>query len=310
MLKPRALQSGDRVAIVAPASSFPAEELQAGVSELRALGFDAVYTEAVLARDHYTAGPADMRAADLIRAWTDPSVRAVIAARGGYGSVHLLPLLDPAGFRERPKPFVGFSDNTTLLTWLRQSCGLVAFHGPMIEHRLSRGEGGYDRDTFLRCLCRPEPPGEISHDGLEVLAGGEVSGELVGGTLTLLTASLGTPYAFSPPRRCVLFLDEVAERPYKLDRMLTQMRLAGLLQNVGAIVFNELPRCGEAGEPGEHPAARETVRRVLEGFPGPILYGLRSGHTEGPTLTLPFGVRARVVAGSRPALVIEEGAVC
>jgi muramoyltetrapeptide carboxypeptidase len=306
LARPRALQPGDRVAIVAPASPFPPEELDAGCAELRRLGFDPVYTDAVFARDGYLAGPPEQRARDLLDAWTDPATAAVIAARGGYGSVQLLPLLNVAAFAEAPKAFIGYSDNTSLMTWLMQACGIVTFHGPMIDRRLARGEAGYDRATFTRSLCRAEPLGEIAPPQLEALAPGEALGELVGGTLTQLVASLGTPFAFDPPAGCVLFLDEVAERPYRLDRMLTQLRLSGLLVRAAAIVFNELPQCEE---PGGTPTARDTVRRVLAGFPGPILFGLPSGHTDGPTLTLPFGVMARAVAAGRPRLVIEESAV-
>jgi muramoyltetrapeptide carboxypeptidase len=307
MRKPRALRPGDRIAIVAPASPFAREAFDAGVAELRQLGFEPVYTEAVFARDRYLAGPADLRARDFLDAWTDPSVAAIVAARGGYGSVHLLPLLSVDAFRGTPKAFIAYSDNTSVLTWLMQECGVVAFHGPMVEGRFARGEAGYDRDTFTRCLCRTEPAGEIAPAQLEALAPGEAAGELVGGTLTQLVASLGTPFAFDPPAGCVLFLDEVAERPYRLDRMLTQLRLSGLLERAAAIVFNELPECDE---PGGEPRARDAVRSVLRDFRGPILYGLPSGHTDGVMLTLPFGVLARVFAGARPALLIEEAAVC
>jgi muramoyltetrapeptide carboxypeptidase len=294
------------VAIVATASPFPREELDAGCAELRSLGFEPVYTDAVFARDAYLAGPPELRARDLLDAWTDPAIAAVIAARGGYGSVQLLPRLNAEAFRASPKAFVGYSDNTSLMTWLMQTCGIVTFHGPMIDRRLARGAAGYDRETFVRSLCRAEPAGEIAAPTVEALAPGEAMGELVGGTLTQLVASLGTPFAFDPPAGCVLFLDDVAERPYRLDRMLTQLRLSGLLVRAAAIVFNELPQCDE---PGGTPTARDTVRRVLRDFPGPILFGLPSGHTEGPTLTLPFGVMARVVADARPRLVIEEAAV-
>jgi muramoyltetrapeptide carboxypeptidase len=139
------------------------------------------------------------------------------------------------------------------------------------------------------------------------LSGGEAAGELVGGTLTQLVASLGTPFAFNPPAGCVLFIDEVAERPYRVDRMLTQLRLSGLLTRVAAIVCNQMPRCEE---PGGGVEVRDVVRSVLRDFPGPILFGLPSGHTDGPTLTLPFGVLVRVIGGGRPALVVEEAAVC
>jgi muramoyltetrapeptide carboxypeptidase len=129
---------------------------------------------------------------------------------------------------------------------------------------------------------------------------------LIGGTLTQIVASLGTPYAFEPPKGCALFIDEIAERPYRLDRMLTQLRLSGILARTSAIVFGELPRCDE---PGGAPTAQDVILDVLSGFPGPILFGLPSGHTAGPTLTLPFGVRARVTAEPTPGISIDEPAV-
>jgi muramoyltetrapeptide carboxypeptidase len=306
MRKPRALRSGDRIAIVAPASPFARDAFDAGVAELRALGFEPVFEESVFDRLPYLAGTAESRAAAFQGAWADPSIAAIVAARGGYGSVHLLPLLNPGVFNAAAKPFIGYSDNTSLLTWLNQVCRIVAFHGPMIEGRFAKGESAYDLDTFTRCLCRAEPAGAITDPRVEVIKPGEASGMLVGGTLTKLTSSLATPYAFDPPHGCVLFLDDVAERPYRLDRMLTQLRLAGVLVRVSAIVFGVMPGCDE---PGGGPTARDVMAELLKDFAGPVLFGLPSGHTDGPTLTLPFGVRARVLAGARPELIIEEAAV-
>jgi muramoyltetrapeptide carboxypeptidase len=306
MRKPRALRSGDRISIVAPASPFAREDFDAGVEEMRNLGFEPVYDEEVFARDRYLAGSPELRARLFQTAWTDRSTSAVVAVRGGYGSVHLLPLLDPRRTQAAPKIFMGYSDNTSLLTWLTQQCGIVAFHGPMLAGRLARGSAGYDRDTLIRCVCRPEPVGEIAHPQLETLVTGEAVGSLVGGTLTQLAASLGTPFAFCPPDGCVLFLDEVGERPYRLDRLLTQLRLAGILSRTSAIVFGELPQCDE---PGGSLVARDTVRELTRDFRGPVLFGLPSGHTDGACLTIPFGVRTRVIGGPRPALVIEEPAV-
>ncbi len=306
MRKPRALRPGDRIAVVAPASAFARVEFDAGVAELRSLGFHPTYEESVFERRAYAAGSATTRAAAFARAWRDPSIAALFAVRGGYGSVHLLPLLGESLLLGEPKAFIGYSDNTSLLAWLTLIGGIVSFHGPMLEGRLARGEAGYDRSTFMRCLCRPEPADEISHPQIEVLHSGEAAGILIGGTLTQLCASLGTPYAFDPPAGCVLFLDEVAERPYRLDRMLTQLYLSGILSRASALVFGELPRCDE---PGGSPTAREVVEELTRGFRGPILYGLPSGHTSGPTMTLPFGVRARVLTTPRPSLIIEEAAV-
>ena len=304
--KPRALAAGDRVAVVAPASPFTREEFDSGLHELRRLGFVPVYDESVFARQGYVAGSAGVRAAAIHAAWRDPSIAALIGVRGGYGSAQLLPLLDREEARRASKPFVGYSDLTSMLTFLTLRCDRVAFHGPMLAGRLGRGAAGYDEDSFVRTLCRREAPGELAPPGLESIREGEASGMLLGGTMTQLLASLGTPYAFDPPAGCVLFLDEVGERPYRLDRMVTQLAQAGVLARASAVVIGELPKCDE---PSGDPTARAVMADLFADFPGPALIGFPSGHTVGPAMTLPFGVRARVVGGNRPRLVIEEAAV-
>jgi muramoyltetrapeptide carboxypeptidase len=302
--KPRRLQRGDRVALIAPASPFNRDEFDAGVHELSQLGFEPVYDERIFLRDRFVAGPAPLRAKAIHDAWLDPSIAALIAVRGGYGSAQLLPLLDPALMRAVPKVFVGYSDVTALLAFhLRHD--VVAFHGPMIEHRLSAGEKGYHRDSFMRATCSAEPMGELRPDTLEALRAGEASGVLVGGTLTQLSVSLGTPWAFDASEGCVLFLEDVGERPYRIHRMLTQLSQAGVLGRASALVFGELPSCDEPG--GEH-AIRDVLREYVAEFNGPVLFGFPSGHTAGATWTLPLGVRARITT-SPPAVVIEEAAV-
>ncbi|HEY7790415.1 MAG TPA: LD-carboxypeptidase [Vicinamibacterales bacterium] len=306
MLKPPALCPGDRLAIVAPASPFARDAFDRGVAEITRLGFEPVFDDRVFARRPHVAGEPAVRAAALRQAWQDPSIAGVIAVRGGYGSVQVLPLLDADAMRRTPKLFVGYSDLTSVLTFLTISCGLVAIHGPMLDGRLARGVEGYDADSFVRTVMRAEPVGELAPPGLEVLRAGDVSGLLLGGTLTQLAASLGTPYAFQPPAGHILFLEDVGERPYRLDRLLMQLRLAGILERAAAIVWGELPGCDE---PGGEPTARASIADALSDFDGPILFGFPSGHTAGPLWTLPFGVRARVVAGRTPRLVIEEAAV-
>jgi len=306
MHKPRALAPGDRIAVVAPASPFSREEFDSGLQELRRLGFVPVYDDSVFARQRYVAGSAAVRAAAIRAAWRDPSIAGLIGVRGGYGSVQLLPLLDREEARQASKPFIGYSDLTSMLTYLTLGCDTVAFHGPMLAGRLGRGASGYDEDSFVRTLCRREPAGELAAPGLESIRPGEARGTLVGGTMTQLLASLGTPYAFDPPAGCVLFLDEVGERPYRLDRMITQLVQAGLLRRASALVLGELPKCDE---PSGDPTARAVIADLLADFPGPVLFGFPSGHTIGPAMTLPLGVIARVVAGATSRLVIEEAAV-
>ncbi len=306
MLKPRALSPGDRIALVSPASPFSREEFDKGVGELRALGFSPAYDESVFAREGYVSGPAALRARALRAAWADPSIAALVGVRGGYGSAQLLPLLDRDELIASPKAFVGYSDLTMLLSFLTTGCGIVAFHGPMVDRRLSLGAEGYDRQSFLNALCRREPLGELAPQGLEAIRRGDASGPLFGGTLTQLLASLGTQYAFDPPPGYVLFIDEVGERPYRLDRMMTQLRQTGLLAQASAVVIGELPRCDE---PEGDATGRRVMADLLRDFPGPVVIGFPSGHTTGPVVTLPLGVACRVVADSRSALVIQEPAV-
>jgi muramoyltetrapeptide carboxypeptidase len=306
MIKPRALVPGDRVAIVAPASSFRRDEFDEGVAEIERMGFIPVFDDSVFARLRHVAGPPELRADAIRRAWNDPSIRALIAVRGGYGSAQVLPLLSASDARRAGKVFVGYSDLTALLTFLTVHCGIVAFHGPMLAGRLSRGEDGYDRDSFVRAVCRSEPMGELAPCGLECVNAGEAAGVLLGGTLTQLTSSLGTPFAFDPPNGYILLLDEVGERPYKLDRMLTQLSQAGLLARARAIVVGQLPRCDEPSGDG---TARAVVAELLAGFPGPVVIGFPTGHTTGAAVTLPLGVECRVIADRNPRLVIEEAAV-
>jgi muramoyltetrapeptide carboxypeptidase len=306
MLKPRALAPGDRLAVVAPASPFDRVEFDEGIAEIERLGFVPVYDESVFARTSYVAGPPALRASAIHQAWDDPGISGVIAVRGGYGSAQVLPLLDTAAARRAAKPFVGYSDVTAILTLLTINCGIVAFHGPMLAGRLGRGEAGYDRASFEQALCRSEPMGELSAPSVEAVRHGEARGMLLGGTLTQLLASLGTPYAFAPPPEYVLFLDEAGERPYRLDRMVTQLRQTGLLAHAAAVVIGELPRCDE---PSGRPTGRAVMAELFADFPGPVLLGFPSGHTTGPAMTLPLGVMARVIGGPHPRLIIEEAAV-
>jgi muramoyltetrapeptide carboxypeptidase len=307
LIKFRPVRKGSRVALVAPASAFYRPEFDAGVDELRRIGLDPVWDDKVFERQAITAGSARVRVTTMMRA-LDDGVDAVIAVRGGYGSVELLPLLDAERIRRSRTAVVGYSDITSLHSYLAAVVGLASVHGAMIEGRLARGPAAYDPDTFLRSLGS-EPLGEIAPPTLETLSPGDhtvASGALAGGTLIQLLASLATPYEFRPPAAHVLFLDEVNERPYKLHRMLMQLRLSGRLERASAIVFGQLPGCDE---PGGRLTARDVILDVLQDFRGPVLFGFPAGHSTAPLVSMPLGVQTRVVADpSRPCLIFEEAA--
>src|SRR5712691_5050280 len=181
MLKPRAVAPGARIAVVSPASPFSREEFDRGVNELRRLGYEPTYDEDVFARaGAYLSGAPDLRASAFSRAWSDPSIAALIAVRGGYGSVQMLPLLDQELIRRTPKLFIGYSDTTSILSWLTCRCGITALHGPMLEGRLAKGPDGYDEASFVGLLQNGAGL-TLSPDGVGVVRGGEAVGPLFGG---------------------------------------------------------------------------------------------------------------------------------
>ena len=301
----RRLTPGDRVAFVAPASGISADELDRAVAGLAAVGLSASFDDSVFLKDRFTAGSAAARAEAIHKALLDPGVAGLFAVRGGYGSAQLLPLIDVKLLQSARKPLIGYSDITALLCLYLQN-GLTAVHGPMADRRLSKGPEGFDVDSFRRVVMEPAPAGELRPPGLEPMHAGKASGVLVGGTLTQLMALMGTPWAFHPPEGCILFLEDIGERPYRIHRLLTQAAQAGIFGRARAIVFGEFPGCIE---PGGDPAISDVLREFTAELKCPVMFNFPSGHTAGPTWTLPLGVRAEVESGPSPVLRILESAV-
>jgi muramoyltetrapeptide carboxypeptidase len=295
---------GSRVALVAPASPVDRSVVEAGAAELRRLGFEPVWDESVFAREGFVAGSVELRARALNHALTRPDVDAVVAVRGGYGSIEILPRLDIDRIAERRTAFVGYSDVTSVHLFLAGLAGMRSVHGPMIDRRLATGPAAYDPVSFVASLGTA-PMGELRSATVDVIRSGEAEGPLFGGTLTQMLASFETPFSITFPPGHVLFIDEVGERPYRLRRMLAQWQLSGRLAHAAAIVFGQLPGCDE---PSGTPTAASVIAEVLADFNGPVLTGFPSGHTTTPLVTLPLGVRVRVHAGSDPRLVFDEPA--
>jgi muramoyltetrapeptide carboxypeptidase len=290
------------------ASPCRREDVEGGADQLRTFGFEPIVIAPVDpgAAPAYVAGAAAARATQLRDALVDPGIAAVIATRGGYGSAHLLPFLDWAEVRAARTLLIGYSDITALLDAFAGRAGLVSIHGPMAEGRLARGAGSFDHESFLRIVCEPAAFGKVAAPQAQTLQAGQARGVLRGGTLTQLAALLGTPWAYAAAEPTILFLDEVNERPYRLDRLLWQLRAAGVFDAVTGVVLNELPGCDD---PGGSVTALDAVRHALRGFEGPIVAGVPSGHTAGVMITLPIGVEATLQAGTDVSFSIDEPAV-
>jgi muramoyltetrapeptide carboxypeptidase len=280
-----------RLAVVAPASNADPEKVQRGVERLRALGHTVTLMSHVLTQAWpYFAATPEQRLADLHAAFADPEIDAVICIRGGYGSNYLLERLDLELLRRNPKPFIGYSDHTAIASWMLDQADVPVLHGPMVAADFSRGDG-VDLLSFAAALGG-EAYRLSSESGLRGLQPGTARGVLYGGCLSLLTASLGTRFAAQTEGK-LLFLEDLGERPYQIDRMLRQMQLAGKLEGVRGIIFGEMLECASLAAPAD--LTERVILAVLEWFPGPIAYGLRSGHVSRSNVTLPFGVEAELV---------------
>jgi muramoyltetrapeptide carboxypeptidase len=302
-IRPAALVSGDRVGIVAPASSFKRERFDAGCEALRRLGYEPVFKDSIFERDLYFAGSAERRARELEEMFCRDDVKAIICVRGGYGANYLLPMLDIKKIVAHPKIFVGYSDITSLITWFGDAAGLVTFHGPMLAADFNRPDGVH-LDSWRAAV---ESQGDwrvefAAGSQVKALSAGTAQGELYGGCLSILVASLGTAWEIET-NGTILFIEDVGAKPYQIDRMLMHLKLAGKFAGVRGIVFGEMLDC--APPPGQDYTLEEVAMRVVGDLNVPVAYGLPSGHVAGANVTLPMGVNVCLEVGSS-AVTLKE----
>lgn len=281
--------------MVAPSFAVDPERLEAGCAVLEAAGLELCRRDDLLASEGYLAGD-DQRRAEELSGWiADPEIDAILCARGGYGAARILSRLDPAAFKRARKPLVGFSDVTALLLWQRATSGLVGFHGPMFDG--PEGPTAAELERLLAAL-RGEPLEPLVGEGV---VPGSVEGPIVGGSLTLIANSLGTPWEIDT-RGAILMLEEIGERPYALDRHLQHLADAGKLEAAAGFGVGHLVGCSDPKR--DLPLAETVVREFLGELGKPLVTGLPSGHRS-PNLTWPMGVRARLDAGSGTVSVLE-----
>ena len=303
MIKPKAIGPEAVIGVIAPASPVKEEYVRRGVEELSRRGYRVKLGAHLYSRSRYTAGSAAERLDDLTAVWDDPEVEAIFCARGGYGTMELLSHLsaDPERFRERPKIFLGASDVTALLGFLGAKADLVTFHGPMVAQRIARGD--YDAEGLFGMLASADAPGPVSVPDTELLHSGAAEGPLVGGCLSIVASLVGTPYlpAFDG---AIVFLEDTHVKPYQIDRMLTQLKLAGHFDRIRGLVFGQMVECDQ--HPDQGYSLQELLRDLTAPLGVPVLFGFPSGHTRTAAFTLPLGVQVRL---DKDGLRILEGAV-
>ncbi len=311
LIKPRRLVPGDTIGLISPSGPTTAdgattpESVESARRRLLGVGFRTVVAPHAFDVRGYLAGADADRAADLTAMFADPGVQGVLCVRGGYGAHRLLDALDYDLVRRNAKVFIGYSDITALHLAFHSRAGMVSFHGPMTG--ALAGPDPHDLIALLRAVTRAEPIGPLLNPPagppIETLVPGVAEGDLIGGNAAITTALLGTPYQPDFAGK-ILFLEDLGDHLYRLDRKIAHLRLAGILQRVAGVVVGE---CRYSPEP-EPPL---TVRQILDDLVVPLgkpaIYGLACGHGD-HHLTLPLGVRARLDA-TRGVLSVEDAAV-
>ena len=297
MQKPPMLVRGDRVGLIAPASPPEGDDVARAVANVESLGLVPVLGQYVRQRDGYLAGSDAARAADFNAMARNPQIRAIVAIRGGYGTMRILDRLDYAALRRDPKIVMGFSDMTAVLNAVTERSRVVTFHGPVGAHGSSWS--GAAR-TYLEQALFSVQPYSLRIAAPRTIVSGRASGRLVGGNLSLCSALAGTPYAIAAAG-AILILEETEEQPYRIDRMLTQLDLAGDLSAAAGILFGECTKC--VG-PGPTQPAQQVVADRLQRGGRPAVAGAPVGHIP-QQWVLPIGVRAELDTGAGTLTMLE-----
>lgn len=309
--RPARLQHGMTVGLVTPASNaWEDEDIRFAIDVVKSLGFHVKEGEHLYQRTQYLAGPDPVRAQDINTLFMDSSVDAIFCLRGGYGTPRILPMLDYDAIRKNPKVLLGYSDITALLNAIYQRSGLVTFHGPIFAHNFSE----YTLNEFNKVLVRGASPQRIAaaptfeagpgrverSNRVTLFQGGRARGRLIGGNLTLICSLLGTP--FEPDfRDKILFLEDVGEAPYRIDRMLTQLWLAGKLDQVAGVGFGKFT---EADTSENTFSVEHVLRERSRGLGGPVVRGLMIGHVEDQAV-VPIGAMAELDGDSGELRLLE-----
>ena len=305
MIKPKPLQQGDSVAIIAPASPCDKKLIDKCIASLNELGLKVVIGESCISEHGFLSGTDDIRANDINCMFADKNIKGIFALRGGYGCARLLDFLDFKLIKKNPKIFIGYSDITALHIAINQKSKLITYHGPMISTELIKGLDEYSADYYKKFIFGNEKVEELFNpegNTLEVINNGIASGQLTGGNLSLICSSLGTKYEINTKNK-ILFLEEVEEVPYKVDRMLTHLKQSGKLKDVNGIILGAFTNC-IAPNNKKSLSLQEVFNEIILPLKKPTISNLVCGHCL-PTLTLPLGEKVLLDANNKKVKILE-----
>jgi muramoyltetrapeptide carboxypeptidase len=297
-IRPPRLKPGDTIGFVAPASPFDPEIFLQGVRTVESMGFRTRVNDEIFEKNGYLAGNDGHRARLVHRLFEDAAINAIFCARGGFGSMRILPLVDYDLIRENPKVFIGFSDITALLTAITIRSGLISFHGPVVTTLAGASE--MTCNALLGAVSSDRPL-EVQLTRGFVVQAGRAQGPLIGGNLTILCHLLATPFE-TRFKNCILLLEDRGEAPYRIDRMLFQMRLAGCFDGIAGLVLGSFEDCGSPD------AIYKIFQEHFQDIPVPILAGFDTGHGK-RNLTIPFGIEATLDTDKQLLSFVEPATI-
>lgn len=306
MNKPKALKLGDTIGLVAPSSPTTKENVEKARMKLIEMGFKVKMGKSPYEAYGYLSGTDEIRSNDINNMFSDNEVDGIICLRGGYGTPRILDLIDYDIIKNNPKVFVGYSDITALHIAFNQNSNLVTYHGPMATSDIMGDFSKFSKDSLFKAIMNTEPIGLISNpEGEEIITinGGVAEGSIIGGNLSLIVDTIGTPYEIDLKGK-ILLIEEIGEDLYKMDRMINQLRLSGKLREVEGIILGDFNNCETCKHP-ETLTLENIFNDHIKPMGKPTIYNLKTGHCN-PMITLPFGVRARLDADNKELAILES----
>lgn len=304
MIRPNPLKKGDKIALIGVSSPTPKDRIEISIKAMEELGFEVILGESAKGYHGFLSGSDELRASDINNMFEDKSIKGIFAIRGGYGASRILDMLDYDMIKKNPKVFAGYSDVTALHNVFNEKCKLITFHTPMASTEFYKGVDDYTMNYFKKNIFNDEPLGILKNpigQEIKTLVSGKAMGKLVGGNLSLIASSMGTPYELDTKGK-ILFLEDVDESPYRIDRMLLQLKQCGKFKDASGIILGAWTNC-EPKKDENSLSLTEVFEELIKPEGKPIIYDLACGHCM-PTMSIPLGVNVKIDTGNNEILVL------